>query len=488
MYEWILLTLFLPFLIAIVSLFQKNMKILQFLNNGSSILVAALIAYIVQQIINAGAFYAGFLYLDELSAIMLMVIAFLSTSAVLVSHSYMERELSEGHITPVMYSRYYALLQIFIFTMLAVAMVENLGLLWVAIEATTLASALLVAFYFNRSALEAAWKYVMVCTVGICLALLGTILLYYAQVNATGNGENALSWQVLMTIRNSLDPALVKLAFIFVIIGYGTKAGLAPMHTWLPDAHSQAPAPISGLLSGALLSCALYAIMRNWIIVKAVGDAVFFQDLLIALGCFSIAIAVPFILIQHDIKRLFAYSSVEHIGIIALGIGVGSHWAIYGALLHIFNHAIVKSSLFYLVGIITQSYQTKQIIRIRGIMRTMPVVGFLFLLGVLAITGIPPFNLFMSKFIIIAAGYTSGKIFLSTLVLLLLAGVCIGMMYYCLQMVFRSNGSKGPRIYVKDKYSLTVVTMSMVTALVTGVYLPQWFDKLLHLAANVVGG
>jgi hydrogenase-4 component F len=305
---------------------------------AGSIITSTVLLTLTYGIYLSGPVGQGLLYMDHLSAVLVTLIAILTFTAALFSLSYMDKEVAHEPSPGKAVKRYYILFQIFTFTMISVLVVENLGLMWVAVEATTLASALLVAFSFSRAAIEAAWKYVMVCTVGICLALLGTILLYFAQLSTGLEGE-ALSWLALKAIGGKLDPSMVKIAFIFIIIGYGTKVGLAPMHTWLPDAHSQAPSPVSGLLSGALLSCALYVMMRNIAIVRDSLAFDFIQQLLVGLGLFSVMLVVPFLLVQHDVKRLLAYSSVEHMGIITLALGIGTPLAVYGAILN--THDVV---------------------------------------------------------------------------------------------------------------------------------------------------
>jgi len=486
MRELIILALFLPLLTGTVTMLAVKPQAIKIINLIGSFLTSLTLLAIIHQLTVHEVFSAGILYVDYLSAVLLLVVAVLSFTAVLFSTSYMERDLADGHISEPMLARYYGLLNLFIFTMICVLVVGNLGLMWVAIEATTLASALLVAFYFNRSALEAAWKYVMVCTVGICLALLGTIILYYTQLNADG-GTQALDWLSLLQISGSLDPSMVKLAFVFIFIGYGTKAGLAPMHTWLPDAHSQAPSPVSGLLSGALLSCAIYAIVRNMIVVQGAVGSQFVHTLLIVFGMASILIAVPFILVQHDVKRLLAYSSVEHIGLITLGFGLGSPLAVYGALLHIVNHAVGKSALFYLAGIITQEYQTKNIVRIRGLMKVSPILGTMFMIAVLAITGSPPFAIFVSKFTLIWAAFLGGSPLLGGSTLLLLSGIFAGMMYYCLRMCF---GSAPKKLEFQRVGTAAMVAMaaSIVMVIAGGMVLPAWLHTILTQAATIVVG
>ncbi len=484
MYELILLALALPLLTAASSLATRRAGLLKAVNATGSLLTCGLVFTLVARVLRDGPYAHGWLYVDALSALLLVVVGFLTFTATLFSLSYMDAEVAEGHVRPGMLRGYYALLQLFAFTMLAVLVVENLGLMWVGVEATTLASTLLVAFYFSRSSLEAAWKYVMVCNVGILFALLGTILLYYAQLNAGGAGA-ALSRAALAAASVWLDPFLVKLAFVFILIGYGTKAGLAPMHTWLPDAHSQAPSPVSGLLSGALLSCALYVLIRNLSIVTAVLGGGFVQAGLLLFGLLPVAVAVPFLLVQHDIKRLLAYSSVEHVGIVSFGLGLGTPLALYGAAFHILNHAVAKSALFYLAGGISQRYRTKQMIRIRGLLAAMPAAGTLFLVAVLAIVGTPPLNVFFSKFAIVAAAFAAGRPVMGALLLLLLAGVFAGMMYYATRMLFgAAPGSlAAPR---RQGCGLAAAALSLAWVAGTGLYVPDWLNDLLVKAAGLM--
>ena len=486
--ELLYFALLVPLVTGVLSIFQSKVALIKIINMIGSSLTSITLMGIIYRIAATGDFQHHLLYVDSLSAVFLIVATVLIVTASLFSISYMEKELAQGDITFPMLRRYYGLLNLLFFTMISVLLVENVGLMWVAVEATTLASALLVAFYFNHSSLEAAWKYVMVCTVGICLALLGTILLYYAQVNGTGAEFQALSWLDLKQGSIRFDPAIVKLAFIFILIGYGTKSGLAPMHTWLPDAHSQAPSPVSGLLSGALLSCAMYVILRNLVIIQNAVSHEFMQTLLIAFGVFSIMIAVPFILVQHDLKRLLAYSSVEHMGIVILGVGIGGFLGIYGALLHIINHGIAKSVLFYMAGVITQEYQTKQIARIRGLISVMPLIGSLFIIGILAITGTPPFGIFISKFIIVGAAFASGRVLLGASVLLLLAGVFAGMFYYCLSMTFGAKPNFPVSPVTIGKPAIVAMVLSVGLMLVTGVYIPAWLNDILYKAAAIVVG
>lgn len=487
MQQLILLALAIPVLTGLLTLLQRSSVVIRAVNLAGSLATSATLLVLIYSVTQENVFRSTYFYVDHLSAVLLFVVALLTFTATLFSLSYMEKEVADGHLTSAMLPRYYALLNLFTFAMISVIVVGNLGLMWVAVEGTTLASALLVAFYFNRDALEAAWKYVMICTVGICLALLGTMVMYYAQVNAGVTAVQALDWVSLKAMSGKMDPAIIKIAFIFILIGYGTKAGLAPMHTWLPDAHSQAPSPVSGLLSGALLSCALYALVRNVIIVQGAIGADFPRYMLLALGLLSIAIAVPFVLVQHDVKRLLAYSSVEHMGIITLGLGVGTPLAVYAALLHVVNHAVVKSLLFYLAGVVTQEFRTKNIKQIVGVARVMPLVATMFIIAILAITGTPPFNIFISKFYIVLGLFTNQQWLLASITLLLLTGIFAGMMYYCLKMSFGA----GP-VEVKPGRlawsATTAMVLSLVVIVAGGLYLPPMVNQVLVQAAEIVLG
>ncbi|MCC6627246.1 MAG: hydrogenase 4 subunit F [Chloroflexi bacterium] len=374
--------------------------------------------------------WGGLLYLDALSGLMLVVITIVSSGAALYSVGYMARAAAHGALPAHQIGWYYLYFHLFVATMIGVVLANNLGIAWAFIEATTIVSALLVGFYQSEAALEAAWKYLIICTVGITCALFGLILLYFAAGQTLGPVETALHWTELRRVAGQLDPGLVRLAFIFVLVGYGTKAGFAPLHTWLPDAHSQAPAPVSAVLSGVLLSCALYAILRVTTIATASAGASFTGGLLLAFGLVSLAVATPFILVQHDVKRLLAYSSVEHIGLIAIAVGLGGRLALYGGALHLLNHAIAKAMLFFTAGNLDQRYGTRQIARIRGAARLMPWTGPALLVGCFAITGTPPLGLFVSEFAIFSGAFGQGHLLVLLAVILAIAVIFAGMLYH----------------------------------------------------------
>jgi hydrogenase-4 component F len=304
--------------------------------------------------------------------------------------------------------RFYPLLHLFTFTMLLAVTTDDVGLMWVAVEGTTLASVFLVNFERSRSSLEASYKYLLICSVGVAIAFAGTVLVYFADVQQFGDQAHALRWTTLLRLAPGLPAPVIQLAFVFLLVGYGTKAGLAPMHTWLPDAHSEAPAPVSALMSGVLLSVGLYAVLRFKAVVDLSAGPDFAGRLLVALGLASLGVAAAFLWAPRNYKRMLAYSSVEHVGVVCLGLGFGGPLGVAGAVLHIGNHALAKSVLFLLSGRIRAAYGTAEIPAVSGLLRAMPVTGRGFLVAMLALMGLPPFGLFVSEVMIFAAGFQAG--------------------------------------------------------------------------------
>jgi hydrogenase-4 component F len=458
----------------------------------SACLVLVQASALIVEIINeksVSAFDGKPLYADAFSAVILLPIAGVGFVSSIYSVSYMSRQYDDGIVDDKHIVRYYQGFNAFLFTMLLVPVANNTGVMWVAIEATTLVSVLLIMLYVKENAIEAAWKYLMVATVGLAFALFGTVLFYYAAINSGAGGlsssEQGMNWTDMLAGAKLLDPNLVKLAFIFLLVGYGTKAGLAPMHTWLPDAHSEAPTPVSALLSGVLLNCSIYAIIRFHIIsTNAIGSA-FSNQLLIILGVVSVGIAAASIYFQKDMKRMLAYSSVEHMGIISLAIGFGGFYGIYGAILHIINHAIAKPLMFFASGNISQRYSTKAMSEIRGIIRTMPVTGALFLIGGLAIVGIPPFNIFTSEFLVLSSGFASNQFLASGLVILFLVVIFASFMRHLVRMVFGN-----PKVEMKqdDMGKLAIIPMLILAAMtiILGFFIPQGLQTLAEDAMEML--
>lgn len=480
--------LILPLLTAIICTLLKRKRTLGAVNIiGGTLTAAAGLSLAWQVFHNGAAFWLGrYIYVDALSAFIIVIISIVELLAAVFSIGYIGRDIEEGEIEAWRLKWYYFWFYIFIFTMLCVVMAGNMGIMWVAIEATTLASALLVGFYDKKSSLEAAWKYIIICTVGIIFALFGTVLLHYAAVSITGE-RLSLDWLSIIQSADKLDPTILKLAFVFALVGYGTKMGLAPMHTWLPDAHSQAPAPISAMLSGVLLNCALYGILRFHLIAeKSLGS--FSYDLLLFFGVISILVAMPFIIAQHDLKRLLAYSSIEHMGIIAVAIGLGGKMALYGAFLHMLNHAFTKSFLFFGAGNITQYFHTKKIGKIRGALKAMPISGLAFFIGALAIAGLPPFSIFLSEFMIISAGFAAGKYLVSGLVLILISLIFTGIIYAAGSIALGDPPGRVQEVKLRH-WSLIVFLVPIVPMVIFGFYIPEFVNQmLLQVVAVMAGG
>lgn len=427
----------------------------------------------------------GLLYVDALSALMVLVIVGGGLFATVASIGYLRHDLRHGETTPEQVRWYYPGLHAFVWTMLSAVLVDNLGLLWVAVEATTLASALLVGFYRSRAALEAAWKYLILCTVGITFALFGILLTYYATDRVLGEHGATLSWRALIEVAPQLDADLLRLAFVFVVIGFGAKAGFAPLHTWLPDAHSQAPSPVSGLLSGVLLNCALYGILRFVPIASASVGPRFVHDLLLGFGLLSVAVAVPFILVQRDLKRLLAYSSVEHVGLVTAAVGLGGPAALFAGLLHLVNHALTKSLLFFAAGVLVQRYGTRRIGAMRGAVRAVPVAGPLFLLGVLGIAGLPPSGVFLSELGVIVAGVGGGAPWAALLLLALLAVTFAGLVGHAVGVTLGRPIQPLEPAKPSATTVWTLVPLALGTVLL-GVWVPEWLSETIRQAAAVL--
>jgi hydrogenase-4 component F len=425
-----------------------------------------------------------YLRADGLSSFFLMGIAFISGLVLVYASGYL-RHMGEGRFSSPRW--FYALVFLFLFTMISVCLSANLGFLWIMMEGTTLASALLVGFYNTEGAVEAGWKYLVVCTVGIAFALFGTIVLYLAAVKAGMSPAAALDWVSLMDAapRIGLDPHLVKLAFVFVIVGYGTKVGFVPMHSWLPDAHAEAPTPISALLSAVLLNCAMYAVMRyDAIVSRAVGPA-FPHTLLLIFGVVSMVVAGLLILVQRNLKRLMAYSSIEHMGIIAIGLGLGGPLGLFGALLHAFNHSVAKSLLFFSAGNVRHHVGTLRMDGIQGISRTMPQTSAALLVGGLAIVGLPPFSLFISEFAILSEAFTQARYFVVILFLVILSVVFGGFAFHFFRMLCGEPDRhvENSRLIPSEYIAMGIAGLSL---LFFGARIPYLFGLLLHEAMAVL--
>ncbi|GAC1349611.1 MAG: hydrogenase 4 subunit F [Ktedonobacteraceae bacterium] len=488
----LIILLLLPLLASGACYIVPGRRWMELLTVIATAVVLILAGFAAQQVMLSGHIseLSNWLYADALSVLTLLVIAFVSFTTALYSVGYLREDMREQDVTRGEglrhLRRYYVLFNLFVFSMLVVPISNSLGVLWIAIEGTTLASLFLVSFYGTAEALEAAWKYVIVGSVGIALALFGTILSYYSAVQVLGTSYD-LNWSVLAPVASHLNPGIMRLAFLFIVVGYGTKAGLAPMHTWLPDAHSEAPSPISALLSGVLLNCAMYGILRFYALaVPSLGHA-YPAALLLTFGLFSLLVAALLIFRQRDYKRLLAYSSVEHMGIIALGVAFGGALGLYGALLQVLNHAVTKSLMFFASGQVLLKYETKDISRVSGVIKSMPITGGVLLLGGLALAGSPPFSIFISEFSILSAGFRQGYVAVAIAMLVLIALIFVGFLFYLNGMVF---GKASSAIQTGEISYLSLLAMGLSTLLIVslGVFIPAPLGDLLHQAAAVLGG
>jgi hydrogenase-4 component F len=459
--------------------------------------VAALRDFRLAALVNIGAAFATFvsalallierpesgayLLVDDLNIVFVVLSTFVGLTTSIFSASYIGHEVEIGRLTPAYLRFYHAMYQTLMFAMNLALVANNIGLMWVAIEIATLTTVLMVGIYRTHEALEAAWKYFILGSVGIALALFGTILVYMAARPAIGEGPEAMVWTVLVEHAAGFDPALLNLAFVFLLLGYGTKVGLAPLHAWLPDAHAEGPTPISAVLSGLLLNVALYAVLRFKILLAANPDALAPGPLMIVLGLLSLIFAALMLYRRRDIKRLFAYSSIEHMGIIVFAFGMGGPLANFAGLLHMTMHSLTKSAIFFSVGHIAQVKGTQRIADMGGLTETHPWLGWGLVIGVAAIAGMPPLGIFMSEFLIVTSTFAREPL----LAIPLVAGLLIALGALFLRLNGIAFGEpRGPIAPAKASYVPMFVHLGLVLA--AGIFLPApavaWFQ---HVAARL---
>ncbi len=437
-----------------------------------------------------GDIVAAGLRIDALNISLVVLNALVGLSTALFSRTYMLEMLStrlSGARGVHGLRLYNSLFQAFLFTMLLALTTANLGVLWVAVEGCTLSTVLLVSLYRTPEALEAAWKYFMLCGVGIALALFGTVLVYFAAQHVLPNPAQGLNWSVLYTHRKQFEPTVMIIAFVFVLVGYGTKVGLVPMHQWLPDAHSEGPTPVSALLSGLLLNVALYAVLRIKLLVDGAlagtPSAHLAGHLLIGFGLVSLLVGALFLHRSRDIKRLFSYSSIGHMGMITFGFGLGGPLATFAALLYMIVHSLTKSAVFITVGHATHIAGTQTIDHIRGLIRTQPKVGWTLLIAVVALAGFPPFGLFTSEFLLLGATMHRAPL----LAIVLLPGMAItfaGLFRHVQRMVY----GPVPAGQTPVRANLWPVYVQMALVLWLGLTIPTLLAHWLGQATALVAG
>ena len=423
-------------------------------------------------------------FIDPFNVFLVTLTAFVGFTTALFSRPYMRVELEHGRVTPRRLRLYHSMYQLFMATMLVALTTNNLGLLWVAMEAATLSTVLLVTLYRTPASLEAGWKYFILCGVGIAQALFGTILMYVAAESVLGGeGVNALLWTHLDAVKGQLEPTVIGLAFVFLLVGYGTKVGLAPLHNWLPDAHAEGPTPISAVLSGLLLNVAIYAVVRCKVLVEGSLHSDLPSRMLMGFGLVSVVFASFLLWRQRDIKRLFAYSSIEHMGIVTFAFGMGGQVANFAALLHMTVHSLTKSAIFFSVGHASQKAGSQLMENIRGLITTSPTIGWGLMLGSLAILGMPPFGVFASEFLILTTAMQQQP--WATPILLLALGVAFAAIFGRVQqMVFGDTTLKR----LPHSPALLPVFAHLAIVLVLGLFIPPFLADWYRAAAVLIGG
>ncbi|HTP73175.1 MAG TPA: hydrogenase 4 subunit F [Burkholderiaceae bacterium] len=422
-------------------------------------------------------------FIDPLNVFLVALTSFVGMTTALFSRPYMRVERDHGKMTPPRLRLYHSMYQLFSFTMLLALMTNNMGILWVAMEAATLTTVLLVSVYRTAASLEAAWKYFILCGVGIAQALFGTVMLYMAAEKVVGSEGGALLWTNLDAVKAHLDPRIITLAFAFLFIGYGTKVGLVPLHNWLPDAHAEGPTPVSAVLSGLLLNVALYAVLRCKVLTDGALGSPLAGQMMIGFGLLSVVAAAFFLMRQRDIKRMFAYSSIEHMGLMTFAFGLGGSVANFAGLLHMTVHSLTKSAIFFAVGHASQKAGTQVMDDIRGLVRVSPQIGWGLMIGSLAILGMPPFGVFASEFLIITTAMRQQP--WATPFLLLALGVAFASVFGRVQpMVFGDTTLKR----LAHPPALIPVFVHLGLSLMLGLYVPRYLDGWFRQAASMIGG
>jgi hydrogenase-4 component F len=492
--------LIVPLAAGPLAFFLRRRHMMEAVNLAAFAILLGLAAGLVAQVLRSGpvSLWDGFFYADALSALVVLLSAFVSLVCSIYAVGYFRHEkrigvLKEaeevgGRLAVDKLREYYSLMPLLVFAMMLVALANNLGILWVAVEGTTLASVFLVMFYGRETSLEAAWKYAIIGGVGLSMALFGTILTYYSAYGALGTDALAgLNWSVLAGNAAQFDKPTMRLAFILILLGYGTKAGIAPMHTWKPEAYSEAPIPGAAMLSTGVLNCALYGLVRFYILSSKCLGPQFGSRLLILFGLLSMGVAVPFILVQKNFRRLLAYSSIDHSGIMVLALGFGGPLGILGMLLHMTFHSVTKPLLFFCAGNIQQHLNTDLFRKAKGgLIHSMPLTGAAFLMVTLAVTGSPPFSFFQSEFTILRAGFGRGYFVLAVLFVAFLMLTFAGFLVNITGLVLGEDPGL-PRADISRWKKYSVAGLAVVI-IVMGFWIPGPLFRLIQGAVGIVVG
>ena len=480
----LLLVLGIPLLATLLLALPVTRRIGAELNAGMSLATLIAASLLALRVVRSGPILLWHeqFYVDSFNVFLVELTAFIGFTTAVFSRPYMRTEEDHGRLTPRRKRLYHSMYQLFMASMFLALLTNNMGLLWVAMEAATLSTVMLVSLFRAKASLEAAWKYFILCGVGIAQALFGTILLYFAAEKILGAGGNALLWTHLNEVKGHLEPTVLSLAFVFLLVGYGTKVGLAPLHNWLPDAHAEGPTPVSAVLSGLLLNVALYAVVRSKVLVDGALGSHLAGNLMMGFGLFSVVVAAFFLSRQKDVKRMFAYSSIEHMGLMTFAFGMGGAVATFAALLHMTVHSLTKSAIFFTVGHAAQKVGSQLIENIRGLIDTNPTIGWGLMLGSLAILGMPPFGVFASEFLIITTAMHEHS--WATPFLLVALGVAFAAIFTRVQeMVFgETTGQRLPH-----PPALIPVFVHLALVLLLGLYIPPYLADWYRQAARLIG-
>jgi hydrogenase-4 component F len=496
----LLCLLIVPLAAGPLAFFLRRRRVMELVNLAAFAILLGLAAALVAQVLRSGpvSLWDGFFYADALSALVVLLSAFVSLVCSIYAVGYFRHEERSGVLQEAeevggrfavdKLREYYALMPLLVFAMILVALANNMGILWVAVEGTTLASVFLVMFYGRETSLEAAWKYAIIGGVGLSMALFGTILTYYSAYGALGTETLAgLNWSVLAGNAAQFDKPTMRLAFILILLGYGTKAGIAPMHTWKPDAYSEAPIPGAAMLATGVLNCALYALVRFYILSSKCLGPQFGSRLLILFGLLSMGVAVPFILVQKNFRRLLAYSSIDHSGIMVLALGFGAPLGILGMLLHMTFHSVTKPLLFFCAGNVQQHLKTDLFQKAKGgLIHSMPLTGAAFLMVTLAVTGSPPFSFFQSEFTVLQAGFARDHFVLAIFFVSFLVLIFSGFLVHITGLVLGENpGLPAADMCRWKEYSVAGLAVVIV---VMGFWIPAPLFRLIKGAVGIVVG
>ena len=494
---WLLIV---PLVAGPLAFFLRRRAKMEVVNLAAFGIELCLAFALAAQVLRSGpaSLWDGFFYADALSALVVLLSAFVALVCSIYAVGYFRHDEKSGVLQEAeevggrfaidKLREYYALTPLLVFSMILVALANNLGILWVAVEGTTLASVFLVMFYGRETSLEAAWKYAIIGGVGLSLALFGTILTYYSAYRGLGTDTLAgLNWSVLAGNAAQFDKPTMRLAFILILLGYGTKAGIAPMHTWKPEAYSEAPVPGAAMLATGVLNCALYSLVRFYILSSKCLGPHFSSQLMILFGLLSIAVAVPFILVQKNFRRLLAYSSIDHSGIMVLALGFGGPLGVLGMLLHMTFHSVTKPLLFFCAGNVQQHLKTALFSKAKGgLIHSMPLTGAAFLMVTLAVTGSPPFSLFQSEFTILRAGFGAGHFVLAVLFISFLVLIFSGFLVHIANLVLGEDPALPP-VHTCNWKKYPVVGLATVI-IIMGFWIPAPLFRLIQGAVSIVTG